>query len=58
MYGQLPSTVNANATTFDIMVMDVMLSWEKQEYDKAAGVKTAPEYSQADLQAMINRVRK
>jgi hypothetical protein len=58
MYGQLPSYVKANATTYDIMVMDTMLSWEKQEHDKASGVNPAPELSQADLQAMLDNVRK
>lgn len=58
MYGQLPSHVKANATTYDIMVMDTMLSWEKQEVDKANGVKPAPELSQADLKAMLDNARK
>lgn len=58
MYGQLPSHVIANATTYDIMVMDTMLSWEKQEADKASGVNPAPELSQSDLQAMLDNARK
>lgn len=58
MYGQLPSYVKANATTYDIMVMDTMLSWEKQETDKANGVNPAPELTQADLKAMLDNARK
>lgn len=58
MYGQLPSHVKANATTYDIMVMDTMLSWEKQEHDKASGVNPAPELTQADLKAMLENARK
>lgn len=32
-YGVLPSFVLANATTFDIMILDVMNAWEKYKND-------------------------
>jgi hypothetical protein len=36
-YGMLPSQVEANATTFDIMITDVYSTWEKMQMDKASG---------------------
>lgn len=36
-YGLLPSEVAARATTFDIMVTDVFMTWERNEMNKAAG---------------------
>jgi hypothetical protein len=57
LYGQLPSYVKGNATTFDIRVTSTMLAWEKEQYDKAAGVPSAPELSQVEMLAMIKSVR-
>jgi len=34
MYGVLPSYVRDNATTFDIMVADVMAAWEQSQSQK------------------------
>lgn len=54
MYNQLPSTILRDATTFDLMVVDVYATWEKH--------KTNPEdselYDPDDLQAIMNSVRK
>lgn len=58
LYGQLPSSVQANATTYDIQVMDLMLSWERQQYNEANGVKTTPKLSIEQMQAMVNDVKK
>jgi hypothetical protein len=33
MYNQLPSTVLRDATTFDLMVVDVYTAWEKHKMD-------------------------
>ena len=33
MYNQLPSTVLRDATTFDLMVVDVYTAWEKHKLD-------------------------
>lgn len=57
MYGQLPSHVKDNATTFDILVTNTMLAWEKEQYDKASGKLTVPELSQEQMKEMIRRVR-
>lgn len=50
-YGLLPSEVMARATTLDIMVLDVSMSYEKFQADKAAG-KT-PDFKEEDLQAVL-----
>ena len=57
MYGQLPSYVKANATTYDLMVMDTMLSWEQKKSDEAAGIKNTPKLSQEQMLEMIASVK-
>lgn len=57
MYGQLPSYVKANATTYDLMVMETVLSWEKKTYDQANGVKEAPKLSQEQMRKMMARAK-
>ena len=56
-YGQLPSYVRANATTYDVMVMDMMLSWEEQAREQANGIKPVPELTQEQMMEMIKRTR-
>lgn len=57
MYGQLPSTVLAHATTYDMMVTDALLSWEQEQYNKSQGKLSTPNLSQEEMQAMLDRVR-
>ena len=57
MYGQLPSYVKANATTYDMLVTDTVLSWEQEQYDKANGKPTAPKISVDEMKAMLQRVK-
>lgn len=57
MYGQLPSHVKANATTYDIKVMDVMLSWEQKQQDERDGKLPTPKLSQEQMKNMIESVR-
>jgi hypothetical protein len=58
MFGQLPSTVRDNATTFDMLVVDALQLWEKEQIDKSQGKPTAPNLSLDEMQAMINNARK
>jgi hypothetical protein len=58
MYGQLPSYIQANATTFDIMVYDVMMSWEEHQRNQAEGKLETPKLTQEEMMAMIEKVRK
>lgn len=46
-YGVLPSDVVNRASTFDLMVYDVSISWEKYQRDKDSGQN--PEYTQEEL---------
>jgi hypothetical protein len=56
-YGQLPSYVRDNATTYDVKVMDLMLSWEEQASNERNGVKQQPKLSQAEMLDMIKKAR-
>ena len=54
-YGMLPSQVIDNATTYDLMIADVMSSWEEYQYNKAMGKSTIPEYSTEELLSMLHK---
>ena len=57
-YGQLPSYVKDNATTYDLMVADIMASWESQKMEEMkTGVKAPPKLSQKQMQAMLDKVK-
>jgi len=59
MYGMLPSQVKDKATTYDMLVTDVMLAWEAQKLEEAkTGVKAPPKLSEKEMQAMLDRVNK
>jgi len=57
-YHKLPSEVLAHASTFDIMVYDVMTAWEQEQSDRANGVKKKPELTQEQMMAAMERVKK
>ena len=57
MYGQLPSYVKANASTYDLMVMDTVLSWEQKKLDEANGIKHTPKLSQEQMLKMLADVK-
>lgn len=48
-FGMLPSHVLEFATTYDLMIADVMSTWEDYQYKKAAGKSVEPEYTQEEL---------
>jgi hypothetical protein len=52
-YGVLPSDVINRATTFDLQVYDVSLTWEQHQRDEVNGV--APQYSQEQLLEIIGK---
>lgn len=56
-YGLLPSEVVARATTFDLMITDVMTSWEKHQMDKATQKVSPESYSQDQLQEILEKSR-
>lgn len=53
-YGMLPTEVLTRATTLDITVMDVALSYEAKQ--SRSGPKTE-DYDTQDLQAMVAKAR-
>lgn len=54
-YGLLPSEVLVRASTFDLQVLDVAISYENFKASKARGEN--PEISQDAMQEMIKHVR-
>lgn len=56
-YGVLPSQVREYGTTYDLMIADVMMSWEQHQQEKATGKTPAPQLSQEQMIAMVNKVK-
>lgn len=56
-YGILPSQVHESATIYDLMIYDVMMSWEKYQQEKAEGKKSTPELSKDEMLKMVERVK-
>lgn len=54
-YGMLPSEVIHRATTYDLMIADVMSSWEEYQYNKAMGKNPIPEYTTEQLVDIFNK---
>ena len=57
-YGTLPSKLLSNADSFDLMVFDVAVTWEKLQHNKANKTVDQSMYQQEDLQELMNKVRK
>lgn len=56
-YGLLPSATMAQATTYDLFVIDAAMAYEKYLADKAEGKKPTPKLDQQQMKAMMERVR-
>ena len=57
-YGLLPSMVRDLGNTYDLMIYDVMMSWEQYQQDKAEGKKSTPQLSEEQMMAALERVKK
>lgn len=53
MYNQLPSTVLREATTFDLMVLDVYTTWEEHKAKPDDG----SQYSEDQLKEFMRNIR-
>lgn len=56
-YGMLPHMVEQQATTFDIMVTDILATYEQYQQQKASG-KIDPKiygFSQDEMQSMMEK---
>jgi len=60
MYGLLPSEVAARATTYDLMITDILATYEQYEYNKAMGkgveVKEG-DYTEDELMRIMEKAR-
>lgn len=56
-YGLLPSEVVARATTFDLMITDVLSSWEKHQMDQSTNKVSPESFSQDQLQEILEKSR-
>lgn len=59
-YGMLPSQVEQQATTYDIMISDVLATWENYQQQKISGKPLNPElykFRQDELTEMLRKHR-
>ena len=56
-YGVLPSQVHEFGTTYDLMIYDVMMSWEQYQQERAEGKMPTPNLSQEQMMAMMEKVK-
>jgi hypothetical protein len=58
-YGMLPSHVEQNATTYDLMVSDVLATYENFQQQKANGKvdPTVYQFTDDELKAMMEKAR-
>jgi len=56
-YGQLPSTVREFGTTYDLMIYDVMMSWEQYQQERAEGKTQTPNLTQEEMLKMVERTK-
>lgn len=56
-YGLLPSQVREHGTTYDLMIYDVMMSWEQHQQEKANGKNPTTTPSQEQMIAMMEKVK-
>lgn len=57
-YGMLPSQIEQQATTYDIMINDVLATWENFQQQKHSGKPLSPElynFTQDELQDMLRK---
>ena len=59
-YKMLPSEVLARATTLDLYMMDIAISYTNYESSKArnGGIADVQDYSQEELLEMMSKVKK
>lgn len=56
-YSLLPSEVMERASTFDLVILDTSLTYQRYAEDKASGKKTTPELSVDQMKEMLAKVR-
>jgi len=59
-YGRLPHQVEQDATTYDIMISDVLATMDRYESQKKTGKPMSPDvykYNQDELSAMMEKAK-
>jgi hypothetical protein len=56
-FGCLPSEVDAKASTFDVMVYDVLMAWDQHKEDKKQGKISTPDIDEAQLMEIMKRAK-
>jgi hypothetical protein len=56
-YGQLPHQIRENASIYDLMVTNVLVSWENRKIDELTGNKKVPDMSQDEMMAILNKAK-
>lgn len=56
-YGVLPSQVREHGTTYDLMIYDVMMSWEQYQQERAEGKTPTPNLTQEEMLKMVERTK-
>lgn len=54
-FGMLPSQVVEQATTYDLMIADVMGTWEEYQMKKASGKPVVPDLTTDELLTIFNK---
>ena len=55
-YGKLPTEVLKDASTVDLIVFDVALSYRNHQQKKANGGNTTDAYSQEELEVLVEKL--
>lgn len=56
-FGMLPHKVEQNATTYDLMIVDVLATYDKYQHDKQDGKLDPTAYKTEDLQTLLEQTR-
>jgi hypothetical protein len=56
-FGCLPSEVDSKASTFDVMVYDVLMTWDQYKEDKKNGKISTPNLDEKELLDIIKRAK-
>lgn len=57
-FGMLPSQVIEQATTYDLMIADVMSTWDNYQLKKASGKPVVPDLTTDELLKIFNEGKK
>jgi hypothetical protein len=56
-YGKLPHQIREDASIYDLMVTNVLVSWENRKIDELTGNKKVPDMSQDEMMAILKKAK-